>query len=85
MKKLVFVVLSLFLTNLLYADQWRVSGPRAMGMGGAFVAIAEGPLAQQWNPAGLAKRSRTSFFMGMGANMETSGDHTTKINKVNDN
>ncbi len=30
-------------------------GARAIGMGGAFTAVAEGPSAGYWNPAGLAK------------------------------
>ena len=30
-------------------------GARALGMGGAFVAIADGPTASYWNPAGLAQ------------------------------
>jgi len=34
-------------------------GVRAMGLGGAYVAIAEGPSAAYWNPAGLAEL--TSF------------------------
>ncbi|MGM0441834.1 MAG: hypothetical protein ACQEQC_05400 [Elusimicrobiota bacterium] len=30
-------------------------GARALGMGGAFTAVAEGPTASYWNPAGLGK------------------------------
>ena len=31
------------------------TGPRALGMGGAFVAVADGSIASYWNPAGLAR------------------------------
>lgn len=34
-------------------------GPRALAMGGAYVALAEGPASVYWNPAGLA--SLTDF------------------------
>lgn len=37
------------------ATPWHVMGPRAVGMGGAQVAIAQGPLASYWNPAGLGQ------------------------------
>jgi len=36
-------------------------GPRAIGMGGAFTAIADDANATYWNPAGLAKITRFTF------------------------
>lgn len=39
-------------------------GARALGMGGAFVAVADDPSAMFWNPAGLANiRQREVLFM----------------------
>ncbi len=38
------------------ALEWHVKGPRALGMGGAGVALAQGPLASYWNPAALGRR-----------------------------
>jgi len=35
-------------------------GVRALGMAGAFTAVAEGPMAAYWNPAGLANLSTFS-------------------------
>ncbi|HVR76534.1 MAG TPA: conjugal transfer protein TraF [Planctomycetota bacterium] len=35
------------------ADEWAVLGPRAMGMGGAGVAVTRGALGVYWNPATL--------------------------------
>ncbi|HSR21193.1 MAG TPA: hypothetical protein VLL49_09790, partial [Anaerolineales bacterium] len=36
------------------ATEFVISGPRAMGMGGAGVAVTTNALATYWNPAGLA-------------------------------
>jgi len=35
------------------------AGPRALGMGDAYTAVAEGPEAVYWNPAGLAQSDST--------------------------
>ena len=36
------------------ATEFVIAGPRAMGMGGAGVAVTTNALATYWNPAGLA-------------------------------
>ena len=36
-------------------------GARALGMGGAFVAVADDATATYWNPAGLTKVKKHSF------------------------
>jgi len=36
------------------AEEWAIVGPRAMGMGGAGVAVTQGGLSAYWNPAALA-------------------------------
>ncbi len=38
------------------------TGARAMGMGGAFVAVADDVTALHWNPAGLASLDRVQLF-----------------------
>lgn len=43
------------------AEEWNTMGPRAMGMGGAGVALAQGPLASYWNPAALGRASENSY------------------------
>lgn len=40
--------------SLTSAAEFVISGPRAMGMGGAGVAVTTNALATYWNPAGLA-------------------------------
>ncbi len=39
------------------ALEWHARGPRALGMGGAGVATAQGPLASYWNPAALGRET----------------------------
>ncbi len=45
----------LLLASSASATPWHTLGPRAMGMGGAHVAVAQGPSAAYWNPAGLGQ------------------------------
>lgn len=44
-----------------FASEWHVRGPRALGMGGAGVALAEGPLASYWNPAALGRSNVNAY------------------------
>ena len=39
------------------------AGPRAVGMGGAFTAVANDPSALYWNPAGISRTGRTAFLL----------------------
>ncbi len=43
-----------FMISSARSEEWIVVGPRAVGMGGAGVAVTRGPLATYWNPANLA-------------------------------
>jgi hypothetical protein len=38
-------------------------GPRSVGMGGAYTAVAEGPESLWWNPAGLIESGHISVFL----------------------
>src|SRR5437868_4988811 len=54
---ILFVVLSLLgwcFTTRVHATEFAIVGPRAVGMGGAGVAVTTDSLATYWNPAGLA-------------------------------
>ncbi len=44
-----------------HAESFKILGSRALGMGGAFVAVAEDAMAQYWNPAGLANQRKFDF------------------------
>jgi len=39
------------------------AGPRAIAMGGAFVAVASDPTALYWNPAGISRTGLTQAFV----------------------
>ncbi len=43
------------------ALEWHTLGPRALGMGGAGVALAQGPLAAYWNPAALGRPTSNAY------------------------
>ena len=43
------------------ALEWHTMGPRALGMGGAGVATAQGPLAAYWNPAALGRATSNAY------------------------
>ena len=69
---LTIVAISCFVFAQNAAAQWVESeitvgndfgvGARAMGMGGAFVSVANDFTALYWNPAGLAQIERMEFF-----------------------
>jgi len=72
MKKLFLILTVLFFCSLTgYGQVTKVgttvgnfllieTGARAVGMGGAYVSIAEGPSAMYWNPSGIARIDRFS-------------------------
>lgn len=70
----------------LFAEQWQVLGTRPMGMGGAFVAVAQGPIAQYWNPAGLVKSSAnvSGLDIPVGVTAEFTGDIIKNASEIGD-
>jgi long-chain fatty acid transport protein len=58
-----FLVLILF-PHVLFAGGWNntLLGCRAMGMGGAFIAVADDPSAIFYNPGGLARQQQAFNF-----------------------
>ena len=50
----IILVMPFFLPFHSSATEFVIAGPRAMGMGGAGVAVTTNALATYWNPAGLA-------------------------------
>ncbi|MFA6002662.1 MAG: conjugal transfer protein TraF [Elusimicrobiota bacterium] len=86
MKKLfsAFIV-SLSLAGSAYATEWHVLGARAMGMGGAGVAVAEGPVGAYWNPATLARpESPSGVQIPVDAHIEITGQFLEGANDLND-
>lgn len=91
MKKVLFLLLSLLLvSNLAYADQFKIVGARAMGMGGASVAVVGDNLAnseattQYWNPAGLGLHQGFDIEIPVGVGMEATGGLLRHAKKISD-
>jgi len=87
MKKIFcFTLLLLFLsvTATTYADKWQTVGARAMGMGGAGVAVAYGTDAQYYNPALLATTSElgSDISLNINAEIETTDQVLSLIDEV---
>ncbi len=89
MKKVIKLALSLLLVSVLATNNFANGlslnsvGTRALGMGGAFVALSNDATAIYWNPAGLAgqKSSVNLFFTGvmpLGTYQWTPGQVDTK-------
>ena len=55
MKKIFYISVVLLISVGLFANGLSLNsiGPKALGMGGAFVGLANDPSAIYWNPAGL--------------------------------
>lgn len=82
MKKLLTAALAAALASPAGAVPWHTFGPRAMGMGGAHVAIAQGPSAAYWNPAGLGQLyNESGIEFPIGARAEFTG---TVLEAAND-
>ena len=89
MKKAHIFTVLLMLSSVSYAEQWQVLGTRPMGMGGAFVAVAQGPIAQYWNPAGLYASSGnvSGMELPVAAGIEFTGktmENASKLGQVAD-
>ncbi len=66
MKKLLTIALLVFTHTIINAGGFQVNehGSRAMGMGGAFIAVANDPSAIYFNPAGLTQLKGINFMLG---------------------
>lgn len=86
MKKLLIFALCAAAPAALNAEQWQILGTRPMGMGGAFVAVAQGPIAQYWNPGGLVKSSAnvSGMEIPVGVNAEFTGGIVKDASKITD-
>lgn len=93
-KGIITLVLFLFavLASPALAREWTIVGPRALGMGGAGVAVANDASASYWNPAafGFFKRPeggdygsrKWSAFLNAGAGAQVHDDLGEEVNKI---
>jgi len=75
MRKIVGLVVAMAVVVLLVqigvASSFKILGTRPLGMGGAFVAVAEDAVAQYWNPAGFALQKGFDIQIPVGVGVET--------------
>ena len=73
MKKILLLITSILLIGNIYGQNMVGTtaapflgigaGPEAMGMGGAFTAVASDPSALYWNPAGISRVGKTGVMI----------------------
>lgn len=84
MKKLIIAAALMTLSASSFAEQWKILGTRPMGMGGAFVAVAQGPIAQYWNPGGMVKSEQnvSGMEIPIGVTAEFTGNILENASKI---
>ncbi len=74
MNKLFAVFAALLISLPASAVEWNVLGARALGMGGAGVAVPQGPSDNYWNPANLGSaESKSGFAVPVGVHFGITG------------
>jgi len=78
MKKIISLAVAVSMVVILkmgavpiFASSFKILGTRPLGMGGAFVAVAEDAVAQYWNPAGFALQKGFDIQIPVGVGVET--------------
>lgn len=83
-KGIVAIAGVMLLVSQVQAEIFRVVGARPMGMGGAYVAVADDGLAQYWNPAGLALQRGFSLTVPINASYEVTESLLRQTDKITD-
>jgi hypothetical protein len=80
------IVVSCFLFSAtgVQAESFKILGSRALGMGGAFVAVAEDSLASYWNPAALAGQRKFDVEIPVNVKAEFTGGILKDVNTIGD-
>jgi opacity protein-like surface antigen len=66
------------------ASSFKILGTRPLGMGGAFVAVAEDAIAQYWNPAGFALQKGFDIQIPIGVGIETTEGLIDEVGDLGD-
>lgn len=78
------LIILLLASSPLHATEWSVLGARAVGMGGAGVALPNGPLGAYWNPASLAsEESKSGVQIPVGVGWNITGTLIEGANDLN--
>jgi len=88
MRKIVSLAVAVSMVVLLggigLASSFKILGTRPLGMGGAFVAVAEDAVAQYWNPAGFALQKGLDIQIPVGVSMETTQGLIKEVDDLGD-
>ena len=84
--KAVFVGIAavLCLSSPAAGEEWIILGTRALGMGGAGVAVADDATAPHWNPAALTRRPGLDVEIPVGVNVGAEGGIIKTADEVYD-
>ena len=80
----IFVALGLLTTTVSQAESFKILGSRALGMAGAYVAIAEDSNALYWNPAAIAEQENFDTEITAGVRAEATGGLLKDVNTISD-
>jgi len=80
----VAVAMVVVLGQIGLASSFKILGTRPLGMGGAFVAVAEDAIAQYWNPAGFALQKGLDIQIPVGVSMETTQGLIKEVDDLGD-
>ena len=73
----------LFTAGTVSAVEFAIVGPRAVGIGGAGVAVTTDALATYWNPAGLAMQQSVDIRLQASAQLVDRGDVKDTLDDIN--
>ena len=79
---ILLVSLIAIIGTLGYAEEWTIYGPRAMGMGGTGVAVADGATASYWNPAAITLNSKIGLYLPFGTTISAEGEILNQVDTV---
>lgn len=80
----VAVSMVMLLGQIALASSFKILGTRPLGMGGAFVAVAEDAVAQYWNPAGFALQKGFDIQIPVGVGVETTEGLIDEVDDLRD-
>ncbi|BAI80965.1 conserved hypothetical protein [Deferribacter desulfuricans SSM1] len=94
LKFLFSIILTFLMVTFSYAAEWQIVGPRALGMGGAYVAVVNDSTAAYWNPAAFGfyskkdikryEKKKFGLGIGVGAGYSVHNDLGDKIDDILD-
>jgi len=88
MKKIISLAVAVSMVVVLgqsgLASSFKILGTRPLGMGGAFVAVAEDAIAQYWNPAGFALQKGFDVQIPVGVGVETTEGLIDEVDDLGD-